>query len=373
MIYEASLTYDNDVVIRGDRCITTPQELYQALLYKDTTEIRIHRDFAEEFFTPSGLHDFVSNAQSVNPYCTIAVDADVRDFRLKAVKALSTYSTVEEVIYQLQAHPREMMEVLKMLCSNYVETYSETLAANNKVSSLQLQNSELIRRLEDSKGAYKRLLNSKALVEGQLGTLVGRINYSYEKDIDPSQFLQLDDSQHYAHILYIKERTRVRYVDTLIYYLKEILKTLYGVPAREVVIAPYYAYGGLKLYPGLQPSFDLSYSQIYKSDIYMPGFQPGVMSDILKNPSNVEYLIILDRGGFDVPHILGPGVDYVYTMADLSDNYDKIDRQRIISYSHDTLYIPYMEGFNDLSVEDKMVRYSSTAIIKQLIDLLEQR
>lgn len=373
MIYEALLNYDNDVVIKGNRCITTPQELYQALVYKDTSEIRMHRDFAEAFFTPSGLSDFVQNAQTVNPFCTIVVDADVRDFRLRAIKALDSYTSVEEVIFQLQAHPKEMMEVIKILCGNYMDTYSETLVANNKVSALQLQNSELLRKLSDAKEDNQRILRDKSMVEAQLGMLVGRINYSYEKDIDPSQFIQIEGKSRFTRILYIKERTRVRYVDTLLYYLKEILKTLYGVPAREVVIGPYYSYDGIKLYPGLQPSFDLSYSQLYQSDIYMPGFQTGVMSDILKNPSNVEYLIVLDRCGFEVPHILGDGVEYVYTMSDLEDNFDRLDPRRIISYSRNTLYIPHIEGFNDLSVEDRMVRYSSTKIIKHLIELLEHR
>lgn len=373
MTYDALLNYDNDVVIQGKRCITSMQELYQALVYKDTSEIRIHRDFADNFFTPAGLSDFVQNAQMINPYCTVIVDADVQDFQLKAIKALSSYNSVEEVLYQFQAHPREMMDLLQMLCKSYTDTYSETLVANNKVSSLQLQNTELIRKLEEAKEDNQRLLKDKSLVESQLGMLVGRINYSYEKDIDPTQFIQLEEQSRYSRILYIKERTRVRYVDTLIYYLKEILKTLYGVPAREVVIGPYYAYGGLKLYEGLQPSFDLSYSQLYQSDIYMPGFQPGVMQDILKNPSNVEYLIILDRGGFEVPHVLGDGVEYVYTMSDLKDNFDHIDPRRIISYSHDSLYVPYIEGFDSMSVEERMVKYSSTQIMKQLIGLLEKR
>ena len=93
----------------------------------------------------------------------------------------------------------------------------------------------------------------------------------------------------------------------------------------------------------------------------------------MKNPSNVEYLIVLDRCGFEVPHILGDGVEYVYTMSDLEDNFDRLDPRRIISYSHSTLYIPHIEGFNELSVEDRMVRYSSMKIIKHLIELLEHR
>lgn len=373
MIYEALLTYDNSVVIRGNRCITTPQDLYQVLLQRDTAEIRISKDFAEAFFTPSGLSDFVQNAHTVNPYCTITVDADMRDFNMKAIKALSSYNSIEEVIFQLQAHPKEMLDVIKLLCTSYTDTYTETLIANNKVAALHLQNSELIKKLEDKQDDCQRLLNDKLAVEAQLGMLVGRINYAYDKDIDPSQFTKIEGKSRYTRILYIKERTRVRYVDTLIYYLKEILKTLYGVPAREVVIAPYYAYGGIKLYPGLTPSFDLSYSQLYQADIYMPGFQPSVMADILKNPSNVEYLIVLDRCGFEMPHILGPEVEYIYTMSDLKDNFDDIDLHRIISYSHYSQFIPYIKGFDEMSIEDRMKSYSSMRIMKFLIELLEHR
>ena len=55
MIYEALLENDNDVIIRGNRCILTPTELYQALILKDTSEIILHKDFANKYFTPSGL------------------------------------------------------------------------------------------------------------------------------------------------------------------------------------------------------------------------------------------------------------------------------------------------------------------------------
>lgn len=373
MTYEALLTYDNDVVIKGSRCIVNPTELYQALPLRDTSAIHIHRDFADAFFTPSGLSDFVANAQSVNPFCTVTVDAEVHDFKIDAVNALASYTSTEDVMYQLQAHPHEMMETLHMLCASYMDTYSETLVANNKVSSLQLQNSELLKQLEDMRADYQYLLQDKSMVEAKLNMLVGRINYSYEKDIDPTQFIQIEGRPQYDKILYIKERVRVRYVDTLIYYLKEILRTLYSVPAREVVIAPYYAYGGLQMYPHLQPSFDLSYSKLYKDDIYMPGFQPHVMADILKNPANQTYLIILDRGGFEVPHVIGNGVEYIYTMSDPRDNYDNIDPHRIISYFHETMHIPYIENFDSLSIEDKMIRYSSMQIMKALIELLERR
>lgn len=373
MIYEASLQNDNDVIIKGNRCITTPIELYQALPYKDTTGIIIHRDFADKYFTASGLADLISQAKTINPYCEVTVDADVHDFHMTAVREIARYTKASDVIYQLEAHPREMMSTLRMLCKAYTSTYSETLVANNKVSSLQLQVTELQRKLRETEEAHHDLLMAKQLVEAKLGMLVGRINYSYEKDIDPSQFIQIEGKSRYTKILYIKERVRVRYVDTMVRYLKEILRILYGVPVREVVIAPYYAYEGAQMYPHLEPSYDLTYAKVYKSDIYMPGFQPSVMEDILRNPSNVEFLIVLDRGGMGFTHIIGDDVEYVYTMSDPVDNYDDLPPSRIISYFHDTLHIPYIEDFDRLSSEMKMQKYSSMHVIKFLIDLLERR
>ena len=100
---------------------------------------------------------------------------------------------------------------------------------------------------------------------------------------------------------------------------------------------------------------------------------PKTMEGILKNPSNVEYLIVLDRCGMGVPHIIGDDVEYVYTMSDPADNYDDLPASRIISYFHETLHIPHIEGFDDLSNEDKVMRYSNMQITKFLIGLLEKR
>ena len=371
MIYEACLDYDNAVIIRGNGIVTTPQELYSIVIHPDLSELIIHKEFAEAFFTPSGLSDLKANIERANPHCTVVIDAETTDFGSRAIHALSTYTSADEVIYQFQAHPKEIMGALNRLCENYSNTYTETLVANNKASSLQLQNSELRKKYEDLLEEYAHLIREKSLVDTRLSTLVGRINYSYSKDIDPSQFIQIEEKNRYTKILYIKERTRVRYMDTLLYYLQESLRILYGMPARVVVIGPYYSYSGLRLYRGLQPSYDLSYSQLYSSDIYMPGFQPSVMGDILKNPSNINYLIVLDRGGFDVPHIIGDSVEYVYTMSDTADNYDNIDPRRIISYSHDTLYIPYIKYYESLGLEERMKKYSSMEITQQLIELLE--
>ena len=373
MTYVALLQNDNDVIIKGSRPILNTTELYQAIILRDTTGIHISQEFADRYFTASGLADFIKQAKEINPFCESTVDAAVKDFQTEAVRELARYNDPGDVIYQLMSHPKEMMGVIHTLCDSYMHAYSETLVANNKVATLQLQNSELMKRLDDASDELKQVLMDKELVQSQLGMLVGRINYSFEKDVDPSQFIQIEGKSKYTKILYIKERVRVRYVDTLIYYLKEILRILYGVPAREVVIGPYYSYEGAQMYPHLVPSFGISYTNLYKADIYMPGFQPRIMEDILRNPSNVEYRIVLDRCGMGVPHIIGDGVEYIYTMSDPRDNYDDLPQSRIISYFHDTLHIPFIEDFDKLSLEERMNKYSSMLIMKFLIELLERR
>lgn len=372
MIYVALLEVDNDIIIRGDRCVTTVQDLYQVLIFKDTNEIRITKDFAEKFFTPSGLVDFIQNAKSVNPYIRIVVDSEMVDFQLQAVNRLQSIKSAEEFTYLMQNSPREILDTIGMLCDSYKSAYSETLIANNKVSSLQLINSQLQQKLEDAKDSYKRLTDSKNDLSARLQTLVARINYSYDKKVDESKLLKLT-ANRYTKILYIKERTRVHYVDTLVYYMQEILKTLYGVPARVVAIEPNFAYGNIQLYSKFKPHWDLSYNDVYMSDIMMAGFQSELMNDILKNPSNVEYLIVLDRGQFAIPHIDGPNVEVIYTMSDKRDNYDDIVSSRIISYSGQTLNIPYIQDFDQLSSEDRMIKYSSMPIIKSILELIERR
>ena len=62
---------------------------------------------------------------------------------------------------------------------------------------------------------------------------------------------------NYDKVIYIKEITRVQYIDTLVYYLKEILRVLYSMPTRLVVIESYYGSGCPRLYPKLTPHYAL--------------------------------------------------------------------------------------------------------------------
>ena len=373
MKYVACLEPDNEEILKGSICITTIGELYRAIIDTEATEVEIRKDFAEEFFTPSGLAHFVEDAQNLNPKIVVNVDGVMSVFNEDAVKELLNLRNPEELLYALEKKPKEIMDTIKMLCNEYMSAASETLIANNKVATLHLQNATLQSKLQSVKNEKKSLIAIKNDYESKFNTLLSRINFKYSKAIDPDTMFQVVGNK-YDKILYIKEITRVHYTDTLVYYLQELLRTLYNVPVRFVVIEPPYAYGRAYMYPNCKPHYDLIYNDVYKEDIFMAGLQPNLMEDILRNPSSVNYLIILDRSGYAVPHVRGDGVEIVYCVSDVNDIPDNtIPADRIISYSEGTMNIPYIPGFHLLSTEDKLKKYSSMKIVKKLVELIERR
>ena len=373
MKYIACLEPDNEEILNGCSCIMTIGELYRAIIDTEATEVEVRKDFAEEFFTPSGLSHFVEDAQNLNPKIVINVDGVLSLFNEDAVKELMTLKTPEELLYALEKKPKEIIDTIQMLGNEYLATSYETLVANNKVATLHLQNATLQSKLRSVQDEKRALIELKNDYESKFNTLVSRINFKYNKAINPDTMFQVTGNK-YDKILYIKEITRVHYTDTLVYYLQELLKTLYNVPVRLVVIEPPYAYGRAAMYPNCKPHFDLLYSDVYKEDIFMAGLQPELMQDILRNASSVNYLIILDRSGYAVPHVRGDNVEIVYCVSDSKDVTDStIPADRIISYSEVTMNIPFIPGFDFLSVEEKMKKYSSMKIVKKLIELIERR
>ena len=126
------------------------------------------------------------------------------------------------------------------------------------------------------------------------------------------------------------------------------------------------------LYTGLQPHSNVAYGDGFSGNIYMAGFQPKLMGDILKNSNHVNFLIILDRGGYSVPHVTGSNVTVLNTVSDINDPCVKVDAEHLISYTEDSLYIPMVEGFSELSAEEKIQKYSSMSTMKKLIKYLEE-
>ena len=372
MIYVASLAIDNDEIIKGNRCITSPADLYEAIIQRDCTDIIIREEFYSAFFTPSGLADFIKNTHELNPNIRITTEFQMERDLESNVKHLYSIKTLPEMIYALETQPEETIGLIHALCENYMGTYNETLIANNRVSSLHMQNSKLLRELAEQKEAYDSLTDEKNTYASKLHQLISRINYSYNKNVEEDNMLKIEGCR-YDKVLYIKEITRVHYTDTFIYYLQEILKTLYGVPARVLVIEPFYAYNRASMYPTLKKHWDLKYSDVYESDIFMAGFQPNLARDIMQNSSSYNYLIVLDRDGLEHPHIINEKVEVLYTCSDLTDAPDYIDPSRIITYNGRHLSIDYIKGFNKMSSEQKIAAYSSMDIMRSVIELMERR
>ena len=370
MKYIAIPKVDNAIIIHGDECVTNLRELYIALTQSDTTEIEIRKDFADKFFTYTALCDFVENSANIAPNVNITVQDTVNDNMSYAVDSISVYKDVESLIYALETKPEFILQTLHSLCKYYKDSRDDQNVANSKIATLSVQVTELERALESSMSRQKALQDQYNEVYSKLHVLVSRTNFRYEKTINPDR-LFIAGSNNYNHILYIKEISRVHYTDTLIYYVQEIMRTMYGVPMRSVVIEPYYAYDRLGLYPGYKPHWRSNFNAAYSGNIFMAGYQPKFMEDILQNANRVNYMIILDRGGYMIPHVEGKNVSVVYTVSDLKD-LENVQSDNVLSYSEATLNIPYIPDFDNLSPEVRIQKYSSMPVTKRLINLLEE-
>ena len=371
MKYIALLNVDNDIIIHGDSCCTNLQELYTALTETNTTEIEIRKEFADDYLTYSALCDFVEYSAAIFPYVRITVEDTVYDTAIQEVRSLMEYKNPDEFIYALEKDPSRIISAIQMLGNSYIKAHDEASIANNKLATMLVQIEELTKKLEYANKDYNTLANRCNETEAKLHALVSRVNYRYEKTVDVDEMF-LAKHNSFNHILYLKEITRVHYTDTLVYYLREIMKTLYGVPVRFVAIEPYYSYGREYLYPTCQPHWKLTYQDVYSGDIFMAGYQPKIMKDILQDPNHVNFLLVLDRGGYRTPHIESQNTTVIYLASDTKDIPDSIDNKHVISYDDNTMYIPYIEDFDKLSPEEKVKKYSSMAVTKELIKFIEE-
>lgn len=371
MRYVAVKDIDNDIIIQGDGCITSLAELYTVLVEPETTEIEIRSCFVKEFFTYTALCDFVENAASVVPNVRVWVADAIADNVSSAVEEISEFKDPDEFIYALEYNPNKVISTIQTLCKTYTQANEESTIANNKIATMLVQIDDLQRQLREAEEQNQRLNKLANETHAQLHALVSRVNFKYEKAIKADEMF-LAKSHKYNRVLYLKELSRVHYTDTLVYYIKEILKTLYSAPVRSVVIEPYYSYGRESLYEGYVPHWELTYQDVYSGDILMAGYQPKLMRDILQNSNHVHYLIILDRGGYREPHVSGLNVNTIYLASDVKDVPSDIPQNKVITYDSSTLNIPYIEDFDKLSIEDRIQKYSSMPVTKELIKILEE-
>lgn len=374
MIYLASLNEKVSDRLNGYSLISTREELDRVVADNTKADkVIIRSDFATEYFTPRSLKKFLDNIKVINLNITVQLEESTEVSTLDDfIQRLADVNTVDDMFYYMSHYSVEMLDALKVLVSKNVEVQKEALQSANSQARLQGLVDELKGEVSSLKYALRTEQTNKYNAQTKLDVLVRRINNQYNKGID-QQKLFLLNSNSYDKIIYIKELTRVQYVDSLVKYLKEVMKILYHMPTKVCVVESYYSEGKESLYKEYVPQHRLSERDVVYSDILMFGLQPNLMTDILRNSSGISLLIVLDRGGYKTPHITGENVEYIYTISNLEELPSDIPKDRVISYSEESMFIPYIKGFNEMEEFEKVSKYSSTQIVKKLVKLAEGR
>lgn len=374
MMYLASLVEEMKDKVDSYQFIHTKSELDKIVVNNTASnKVVIRQDFAHEYFTPTGLMEYIENARRIN--CNLVVELDIKDkvlTRDAMITKIAECRNLSEIIMLQGAHEKEFMDTLKYLIARNNADFKQMLAYSNQVSRLQSVVEGLQTEIAEKDYTIQLESANKLSYQSKFHDLISRINYQYNAGVDKNKLFQVDKNS-YDKILYIKEISRVQYTDTLVYYLKEIMKTLYAMPTRILVIEGYYAEGKIPLYPNLVPHHNLIERDVLKGDILMLGMQPSIMQDVLKNSSNISILIILDRGGYSVPHVVGPNVEMLYTVSDLKDVPDGIPMGRVISYENSTQFIKYIKDFDKMDTSARISEYSSMSIVKNIVGLLERK
>lgn len=375
MIYVASLVEDMADKLEGYMFIHSPKELDKILLNKTGFhKVIVRTDFVKKFFTPTGIANYIHNAAIVNRNIKFELQSDSNDIITlnKMKEKIKKCLTPEELIDLIVRYGYEFVDILDNIILTSEVGYNELLAYSNQVGQLQNVINEMKVENDNLKEQLNEEVRNKQDYQSKFDLLIGRINYQYNKNMDKKKMFQVSENR-YDKILYIKEGTRVQYLDSLVTYLQEILKIMFDMPARVVVIEPYFSDDKIRQYPNLKPHTMLIQKDVLQGDILMLGFQYKIMEDILKNATKTSILIVVDRGGMAYHHIDASNVEYLYTYSDLNDKPEAIPNDRCISYSEDTLSIPYIKGFDVMGGNERINVYSSMPVMKSIIKLLEKR
>jgi len=372
MICVCTLIDANSHILEGKTVIKDLVGLYSILINKSLRLIDMRDDFVDKFFSQTSLRHFITEAKKLNPLLRIEasnsrlVMEEEKEERIREMKS-------NEELLQFVVQNNDALKVIQRIFAEVNNANRDSMLASAKLSAMHLELANL-QAERDSAVSKEHVANSLyEMTNMKLDTIVSKINNNYGKKFDLGKIMGIKiDIKRYKKILYIKEVTRVKYVDTLVYYVQEILKTLYSYPVRLVVMEARDAYYKAELYPRCKPHTSLSYADVAGSDIFMTGFQHKLMESITANPSDVDFLIVLDRTGWEAPYLIGNGVEVLYTVSDTSDIKFSCPKGRIISYSKETLHVKYINEFDKLSMEEKISAYSSMDTVKKIIELMER-
>lgn len=332
--------------------------------------IIFRKDFVEEYFTPTGFDEYCRGIKSINPNLVVRVDnPELIETADSITRKIINCRNMREILMVASAHEKEFTDTIMSMASSNKRERDAMLYYSTQISQLQNQASTLLDEIEDIKAELNNERQTKLDYQSKYNNLVARINYQYGINYNADKVFEVQ-GHSYDKVLYFKELSRVQYTDSFIYYLQQILKIVYGMPTRILVIESYYADGKVDQYPRLKPHYELTQEDVISGDILMLGCQPNTLQDILKNASNVSFLIILDRAGYSQPHVYGNNVEYFCLTSDINDKPADFENLRTISYDDSTLNIPHVDNFNKLDDSAKMTLYSSYPIVKQIISLI---
>jgi hypothetical protein len=375
MIFVASLDESLSDKLDGYRFIHSKVDLDRLVVENSVfNKVLIRNDFATKFFTPTSLETYIENVKILNSNVSFTLDFNYDETTTKSdiLDKIGECISVEEIIDLATHKGEEFLSIIKDLISTRDEDRIRMLAYSNQVSQLQNTVADLRVELDNKEVILQDEIDAKKDAQNKFDLLISRVNYQYNKGIDKTKLFSVDKNS-YDKIIYIKEITRVQYTDTFIRSLKEILSTMYNMPARLLVIESYFADGKVRLYSDLKPHNSLIERDVIGGDILMLGMQSRLMEDILKNTTKTSILIVLDRGGFEVPHIYGDNVEYLFQYSDIKDKPDTVPSMRCITYDDSTLSIPYIEDYDDMNITDRISKYSSMPITKAIVEMIERR
>ena len=290
----------------------------------------------------------------------------LRDFRLNA-------QHLDDLVMYFLTNKELAMQFLHTLLDSYEADALSKWSSENLIANLKLENTTLLKKLKAEADKTNQLQLAYNNLSCKYKDLIDKINYQYcipyeEYGNEPLQ----EQSLNYSKILYIKEISHVKYTQSLVYYLQNILNSVTGCHTRSVIIETQHAYKRVALYPDYRPHYNLTVSALQNDDIVMVGYQRDIMTSILQNVAQNRYLIIWDRTGADSLYVTNADVKPLYTFSDINDNccYN-YPLANILSYSTETKHIPFIKNFENMSINERMHAYSSLPIINELIKALE--
>lgn len=294
-------------------------------------------------------------------------DMMYRDFLINTTNS-------DDLISYILVNPVTSLKFIRELLADFKQSSIDKWSMQNKLSAMSLENQSLSEQLLQSEKKSNESIQRMVKIRDRYNELVAKINYQYTipyEEIGNEGFRP--ETLSYRRVLYVKEVSPVKYTQTLLYYLQQLMNTLNAGHTRSVIIERPGAYMiSSAMYPHHTPHFNLNHGDLRNADIVMVGYQKDIMSAIVCNNSQAQYLIIWDKTGSDNMYLYNERIRPIYTMSDLKDNETfNYPESNILTYSGTDLSIGYIKDFDTLSVQEKLKKYSDMPVMKELLKALE--